>query len=185
MLCAVQTVPLQRAPAVSSALTLPVSYTNGPYHSLERRPWLTEFHNQGHLQNVSPYDRTGVLLLQTFRQRSVAQPSLEGDTFPGNSFPGSCTIARVPDLFVDGVQLLLEHHGQRLGIGLPTGRQQSRRAEQSVPVVLAVRQVDVALECLRYVRQDTGLLGTLPVLLVESLYLWTRNHTSAHTPEPW
>ena len=40
------------------------------------------------------------------------------------------------NLFIDGVQLLLKHHSQSLGIGLPTGRQLSGRAEEGDPVAL-------------------------------------------------
>lgn len=54
---------------------------------------------------------------------------------------------QVPDLLVDGVQLLLQHHGQGLCIGVAAGRQQVHRAEQRFPVVVVdVRHLRVALE---------------------------------------
>ena len=43
------------------------------------------------------------------------------------------------------VLVLLHHHGQSLGIGLPAGRQLSGRAEEGDPVALVVRHALVTL----------------------------------------
>ena len=89
-------------------------------------------------------------------------------------FPGSSALAHPPDLFVDFVQLLLNPHGQSLGIGLPAGRQQSGRAEEGNPVALAVRHALLTLQHLGHVGQHAGLLPTLLVLIFQGLHLGTR-----------
>lgn len=54
---------------------------------------------------------------------------------------------RVPNLLVDGVQLLLQHHGQGLCVGVAAGREQVHGAEQRFPVVVVdVGHLGVALE---------------------------------------
>lgn len=63
----------------------------------------------------------------------------------------------VPNLFVDCVQLLLQHHGQSLCIGVAAGREQIHGAEQRFPVVVVdVRHLRVALEVVA--TQDPELL---------------------------
>ena len=79
-----------------------------------------------------------------------------------------------PDLFVDGVQVLLNYHRQSVGIGLPTGQQLRGRAEEGDPVALAVRQNLVTLEVLGHSGHHAGLLRRLPVLLPLALHLGTR-----------
>lgn len=57
------------------------------------------------------------------------------------------TVRQVPDLLVDCVQLLLQHHGQGLCVGVAAGREQVHGAEQRFPVVVVdVRHLRVALE---------------------------------------
>lgn len=78
---------------------------------------------------------------------------------------------RVPDLLVDGVQLLLEHHGQRLCVGVAAGRQQVHGAEQRLPVVVVdVGHFRVALEVVA--SQDAQLLRA-PLVLPQRLGLRT------------
>lgn len=58
-----------------------------------------------------------------------------------------CDARRLPNLLVDGVQLLLQHHGQRLCVGVAAGWEQVHGAEQRFPVVVIdVRHLCVALE---------------------------------------
>lgn len=81
----------------------------------------------------------------------------------------SLSLADSPDLFVDGVQLLLQHHGQGLSVRVAARRQQVHGAEEGLAVVVVdVRHLRVALE--RVAAQDAQLLGT-PLLLAERLRL--------------
>lgn len=52
---------------------------------------------------------------------SEQKVSLTAQTLPGLIY---FTFPHVPDLLVDGVQLLLQHHGQCLGVRVAAGRQQ-------------------------------------------------------------
>lgn len=77
----------------------------------------------------------------------------------------------VPNLFVDCIQLLLKHHGQSLSISLTAGWQEVNRTEYGLPVILNIWHVNVAFKRLGHVGQHACLLGSLPVLLVQSLNL--------------
>ena len=79
-----------------------------------------------------------------------------------------------PDLFVDGIQVLLKYHRQSVGIGLPTGQQLNGRAEQGDPVALAARHILITLEGPDHGGHHAGLLRGLPVLLPLALHLGTR-----------
>lgn len=56
-------------------------------------------------------------------------------------------VCEVPNLLVDGIQLLLEHHGQSLCIGVAAGGEKVHGAKQRLPVVVVdVRHLGVALK---------------------------------------
>lgn len=58
-----------------------------------------------------------------------------------------CGVCRVPNLLVDCIQLLLEHHGQSLCIRVATGWEEVHGAKQCLPVVVVdVRHFRVALK---------------------------------------
>lgn len=76
---------------------------------------------------------------------------------------------QVPDLLVDCVQLLLQHHGQGLCVGVAAGREQVHGAEQRFPVVVVdVRHLRVALEVVA--SQNPELLRA-PLLLAQRFSL--------------
>lgn len=58
-----------------------------------------------------------------------------------------CGVCRVPNLLVDCIQLLLEHHGQSLCIRVAAGWEEVHGAKQCLPVVVVdVRHFRVALK---------------------------------------
>lgn len=76
---------------------------------------------------------------------------------------------QVPDLLVDCVQLLLQHHGQGLCVRVAAGREQVHGAEQRFPVVVVdVRHLRVALEVVA--SQNPELLRA-PLLLAQRFSL--------------
>lgn len=81
------------------------------------------------------------------------------------------THTHTPDLIVDSIQLLLQHEGECLGVGLSGRGQQVHRAEDGLAVVLQVGHVHVTLEGVRHVRQHVGLLHALPLLFIKRLDL--------------
>lgn len=72
-----------------------------------------------------------------------------------------------PDLVVDGVELLLEHEGQRLGVRVPGRADDVGRAAEQALVVAVALGVARHVERLLDVGQDVGLLELLPLLLGE------------------
>lgn len=76
----------------------------------------------------------------------------------------------IPDLLVDGIQLLLKHHGQSLGIGMATWRQQVHGAEKCFPIIIVdVRHLSVTLKWMT--AQNTDLLRPIPLMIAKGFYL--------------
>lgn len=82
----------------------------------------------------------------------------------------------VPNLFVDGVQLLLQHHRQGLCVRVAAGREEIHGAKQRLSVVVVdVRHLGVAL---KVVAAENAQLLRAPFVLPQGLRL--RTETTIH-----
>lgn len=84
-------------------------------------------------------------------------PHSDAISEPGSGGFGLCPL---PDLLVDGIQLLLEHHGQGLGIRVPTRGEHIHGAEERLAVIfIHIGDLRVTVKGV-----NAACLGLLPVL---------------------